>query len=270
MSLQNYRFPLSDYSNARMNRLELFGGSRLAGATKTTSMTTLPSIKSLINHTSVDDNQMNLTPRYHHHQLHTLPSVMTEPLLVRSHSLPIPPLRNYGEISKKLKVRLQFAYYKYKTKQSDLNFADLKRQHILQKSNNVNKRTSRKGPKRRKLVVSQGNYRTPSKKHTTQPLLCSTATAAADETFSRSYNTCVDSSVSTTTIHNNNKINNINNSGKINLTTMKNHNDTTVVNTMTTPIRDQQKLSFLNKQETPMSVKAAKSLMHLFTSSNQF
>ncbi|CAB4255398.1 similar to Saccharomyces cerevisiae YNR009W NRM1 Transcriptional co-repressor of MBF (MCB binding factor)-regulated gene expression [Maudiozyma barnettii] len=254
MSLQNYRFPLSDYSNSRMNRLELFGGSRLAGATTTTSMTTLPSIKSLINHTSVDDHQPSLIPQYQHH-LHTLPSVMAEPLLERSHSLPIHPLRNYSEISKKLKIRLQFAYYKYKTQQSDLNFADLKCQHAVQKHANVHRKASRKISKRRKLVVSQGNYRTPSKKHTTQPLLNS----GDDTIFSKSYNTCVDSSVSTTTI------NNI----KLSNATVRNQNDTTVVNTMTTPIRDQQKINMLVKQETPMSVKAAKSLMHLFTSSSQ-
>ncbi|KAG0664282.1 transcription factor nrm1 [Maudiozyma exigua] len=259
MSLQNYRFPLSDYSNSRMNKLEMIGSNFLATANNTTttaatatkSMTTLPSIQSLINRTNTIDEHpyrqrtvINNTNRHSH-----LPLLGAEPLLIRSQSLPIHPIKNYSDISKRLKVRLQFAYYKYKTQQSDIKFADLKRQYntpIERKQKNKNRKSS----KRRKLVVSQGNYRTPSKKEVS---LKKQMLQQNDETFSKSYNTCVDSSIPTTI--NNQRV----------------HNDTTIVNMMTTPIRDQEKINLLTKQQqTPLSVKAAKSLMHLFTSSNQF
>lgn len=256
MSLQNYRFPLSDYSNSRMNKLEMIGSNFLANANNTTttkSMTTLPSIHSLINRTNTIDEHpyrqrtiINNTNRHSH-----LPLLGAEPLLVRSQSLPIHPIRNYSDISKRLKVRLQFAYYKYKTQQSDIKFADLKRQYNypIERKQKIK---NRKSSKRRKLVVSQGNYRTPSKKEV--PLKKQLSQQQNDETFSKSYNTCVDSSISTT-INNNQRV----------------HNDTTIVSMMTTPIRDQEKINLLTKQQqTPLSVKAAKSLMHLFTSSNQF
>lgn len=256
MSLQNYRFPLSDYSNSRMNKLEAIGANFLSSANNTSttkSMTTLPSIQSLINRTNTIDEYphrqrtiINHTNRHSH-----LPLLGAEPLLLRSQSLPIHPIRNYSDISQRLKIRLQFAYYKYKTQQSDIKFADLKIQHKINDKKSTNK-NSKKISKRRKLVVSQGNYRTPSKKEIP---LQKQILQQNDETFSKSYNTCVDSSISTTTI-NNHKI----------------HNDTTIVNMMTTPIRDQEKINLLTKQQqqTPLSVKAAKSLMHLFTSSNQF
>ena len=257
MSLQNYRFPLSDYSNSRMNKLETLGSNFLSNAnntatTATKSMTTLPSIQSLINRTNtIDEYPHRQRTIINHSNRHShLPLLGAEPLLIRSQSLPIHPIRNYSDISQRLKIRLQFAYYKYKTQQSDIKFADLKNKYKKNdKKTKIN--TKSKISKRRKLVVSQGNYRTPSKKEIP---LQKQILQQNDETFSKSYNTCVDSSISTTTINN-----------------QKIHNDTTIVNTMTTPIRDQEKINLLTKQQqTPLSVKAAKSLMHLFTSSNQF
>lgn len=272
MSLQQQaRFPLGDFSQSRMNNLGLFGGNYLSGAT--TSMTTLPSIKSLINHTPMNDHilpqtQMNSQIRLQHPHL----SLRHEPMLVRSQSLPVQPLRNYTDLSQKLKVRLQFAYYKYRTQQGDKKFAELKQRyahktmslssksehHPVVSGARIHRLGQRKSTtKRRKLVVSHGNYRTPSKKHAIQPISKSIDDSIADSTAqtSKSYSSYVDSNASTTTA----------------ATTLPHpHNDTTVVGALTTPVRNQQKIALFPKQETPMSVKAAKSLIHLFTSSNQF
>lgn len=272
MSIQQHnRFPLGEYSQSRMNNLGLFGGNYLTGAT--TSMTTLPSIKSLINHTPMNDHilpqtQSQLQMRLQHPRL----SLRNEPMLVRSQSLPIQPLRNYNDLSQKLKVRLQFAYYKYRTQQGDKKFAELKQRytpkaassnsehHPVVSGARIHRTGQRKSTKRRKLVVSHGNYRTPSKKHAIKPISRSVDDTMADSSAhtSKSYSTYIDSSVSATV------------AASTTTTLPHPHNDTTVVGTLATPVRNQQKIALLPKQETPMSVKAAKSLIHLFTSSNQF
>lgn len=257
MSLQTPRLPLDEFSSSRLNNIALVGGNHFL-KNSSSSTTTLPSIKSLMNDTSIDVHPVQI-------------SIRPEPLLLRSHTtIPTEPVKNYNEISKKLQVRLQFAYYKYKTKQTDLKFADIKRKRIdknRNKNKNNNNKTKTKSKRtiknvqgafsmKRNLVLSHGSYKTPLKRTTTQPFLKNiheTFSEATSSSHSKSYNTCVDSSVASTITNHSHQL----------------HNDTTVINLTTTPIRN-QKLALFPKQETPMSVKAAKSLIHLFTSSNHF
>ncbi|CCK69811.1 Nrm1p KNAG_0D00590 [Huiozyma naganishii CBS 8797] len=163
-------------------------------------------------------------------------------------------LNDYSAVSKKLQVRLQFAYYKLVTSQTDLKFADLKSKHLIKQTQcgqpQKGQQRASKGRthKRRKLVVSQGNYRTPakSKRPHGDPAnnnLHHDTTLPADEHDP-------DSTI-------------VKDTSYLSTTLAETSNDTT-------PIRSQIGANFhqRQRQQTPMSVKAAKSLLHLFTSSS--
>lgn len=182
------RLPLGEFSSSRVNKLGRFAPAQQLKRTR------LPSIKTLI----------NCTPE--------VPAItVTKPqsdCRVGKNPRARPDL---GSASEKLRVRLQLAYFKLKTNQTNIKFKDLKRG------------TEPNGPKkRRKLVVSQGNYRTPLKTNTTHNI------------------------AKTTSLDSDNFL-------QFNHTTPTNHS-----RTLSMPHE---------KQNTPMSVKAAKSLIHLFTSS---
>lgn len=208
--------------------------------------------------------------------------------------------KDYSEVSKRLQVRLQFAYYKLRTKQMNLKFADLKNKmtsHNVRLSDNTNSNkinktnknsTKQSRVKRRKLVVSQGNYRTPAKHH---PRIAIDEVISADSRMSTP-STMVDTTNNTTSHH---ITMNTNQNGIImphfTITkqtdkdkeddaneTLTQHNNSTLLNCSITPVRNPLKrvssasqlpaINMVTAQETPMSVKAAKSLIQLFSSIN--
>lgn len=213
--------------------------------------------------------------------------------------------KDYSEVSKRLQVRLQFAYYKLQTKQMDLKFADLKNKMLshnianvklstnIHKPKRVDKKTTQSRVKRRKLVVSQGNYRTPAKNH---PRI-SIDEVISNETRMSTPSTMVDTTNNTTTHHismNTNQngifiphttittttINDDKNNDDDANETLAQHNNSTLLNCSMTPVRDPLKhfstspneqipvSNVVTVEETPMSVKAAKSLIQLFSSIN--
>lgn len=210
--------------------------------------------------------------------------------------------KDYSELSKRLQVRLQFAYYKLQTKQMNLKFADLKNKmlsHNVKLSNNTNsnriskanKISTHSRVKRRKLVVSQGNYRTPAKHH---PKIAIDEVISTDSRMSTP-STMVDTTNNTTSHHismNTNQngiimpnftITNQNDDEKEDDAneTLTQHNNSTLLNCSMTPVRNPLKrlsnasqngqapaINVTTAQETPMSVKAAKSLIQLFSSIN--
>lgn len=196
-------------------------------------------------------------------------------------------IKDFTQLSHKLQIRLQFAYYKYKTKQINLKFADLKKivnnnhlkvyerkdSHIVtinndKNHNNIIKSNIFKGTdvsphpkiKRRKLLVSHGQYKSPMKNFMPKKIQ----------------------------IDNTNSV--INNAGNNNLLDKLNEKDDgdkdidavkPSEKTSITPIRHNKILKYnlssintssnnghMNKQETPMKVDAAKSLIDLFSSKN--
>lgn len=229
---------------------------------------------------------------------------------------------DYTELSKKLQIRLQFAYYKLRTKQIHKSFSDLKNcvvnsdsetvasssKHSTS-SNNTNKiikRSSQIKTKRRKLVVSHGNYKTPAKKHpniiidavTSNDTMISTPSTMINNTTSNSISvdsnktgillphrinaTAVTTTTTTKLVEKNKDDIDTNTNKPIDTNTLSPNNNTTLLDCHTTPIRDplkqlpkthvEQVLSNTNSisiQETPMRVKAAKSLIQLFSSTTK-
>lgn len=269
------RLPLGEFSKSALNSL----GS--SGPVLTTSMhdskaigngPILPSIRSLINHrqelelggsnlmSKSFDNHIN---RLRHNQLMPLTlryevpvsksqtsiaALISEPRAldsqntnaVRTQEQRAEDIKKYSDISKKLQIRLQFAYYKYKTKQTDLNFKDLKAKQTSRPQKDTKKIT-----KRRKLMVSQGNFKTPAKRKDHRKFL------------NHSQDTSVETSLSS------------------NASSLMSKRDSTLnyedgcdtTTDFTTPIRRSNALQkSAPKQDTPMSVKAAKSLIFLYSS----
>lgn len=229
---------------------------------------------------------------------------------------------DYTELSKQLQIRLQFAYYKLRTKQIHKSFSDLKNcvvnsdsetvasssKHSTS-SNNTNKiikRSSQIKTKRRKLVVSHGNYKTPAKKHpniiidavTSNDTMISTPSTMINNTTSNSISvdsnktgillphrinaTAVTTTTTTKLVEKNKDDIDTNTNKPIDTNTLSPNNNTTLLDCHTTPIRDplkqlpkthvEQVLSNTNSisiQETPMRVKAAKSLIQLFSSTTK-
>lgn len=220
---------------------------------------------------------------------------------------------DYSELSKKLQIRLQFAYYKLQTKQIHKSFSELKNNVVdsssetINKSskhrNKISKRTNKGKTKRRKLVVSHGNYKTPAKNHpkiiidevtssdtiiSTPPTMIDNTTTHAMSIDSKRTEIMVPHIINTTTTiepiieNHSNPINGYidNNKNKTFDTNISSpNNNTTLIEYNTTPIRNslkhlsrthlEQILPNANSiaiQETPMRVKAAKSLIQLFSS----
>ncbi|KAJ9569004.1 hypothetical protein B1J92_I05764g [Nakaseomyces glabratus] len=149
---------------------------------------------------------------------------------------------HYTELSKKLQIRLQLAYYKYRTKQEHVKFNELKALHSSKP-----KKASKKNTKRRKLVVSHGNFKTPAKRKEHKLYTTNTHNlqdVSTDISMSSSTSSLMSKRDSSLQFHDS--------------------NDTT--NDFTTPIRNANKRHLGQKQDTPMSVKAAKSLIFLYSS----
>lgn len=170
------RLPLGEFSSSRINKLH----SSTGGFKQQERNILLPSITNMINtYKPASDKPLIKstlplqlpTPRQSQHAK----TVESEPLTRADSSdnsadttqFFITPERSQTRqfdttISHKLKVRLQLAYYKYKTNQTHLKFNQLK---LGKNSVHVSKKT------KRKLVVSQGKYnlkRTPVKRGNTQ------------------------------------------------------------------------------------------------------
>lgn len=225
---------------------------------------------------------------------------------------------NYTELSKRLQVRLQFAYFKLRTKQIDKSFSDLKHSMVNKNSQTINnfskrnissdsankiiKESNKIRTKRRKLVVSHGNYKTPAKNHpkiiidevTSSDTIISTPSTMTNNTTTQTISadsirteilvpqiisTAETTTATTKTVVKNNDDTNTNKNMPIDINTLSPNNNTTLLDCHTTPIRDSLKqlskthvehilpsTNSVSTQETPMRVKAAKSLIQLFSS----
>ena len=220
---------------------------------------------------------------------------------------------DYTELSKKLQIRLQFAYYKLRTKQFHVSFSELKKNMLNSNSettnksskhtNNILKRANKGKTKRRKLVVSHGNYKTPAKNHpkiiinevtsnttiiSTPPTLIDNTTAHTSSIDSNRTEIMVPHIINATTtikpiIGNHSNPMNVytdNNKNKtIDINISSPNNNTTLLECNTTPVRNSLKHTpkthveqilpnpnSIAVQETPMRIKAAKSLIQLFSS----
>lgn len=198
MAMETKRLPLGEFSSSRINKLG-------ASSQKKVIKTKLPSIKTLIDYTPPVPVQFTSGPA------ESLPAV--SPVALKDAKAP----QDLATASEKLRVRLQFAYFKLRTNRAHATFRELKSQ-LEEPATRPNSR------KRRKLVVSQGNYRTsldpPKGQDEPQNFLHFSGPNAAS-------------------IH------------------------------ATPRSKHQRSLSSLQRQNTPMRVKAAKSLLHLFTSNQQ-
>ncbi|KAL3235683.1 Nrm1p [Nakaseomyces bracarensis] len=270
------RLPLGEYSKSAMNTLGSSGPVLTTSFHDNTAIGNgpiLPSIKSLINlrqETDVGvgsnlmsksfDNHINRL-RYNHLMPLTLrydaplvKSQTTVGALINESAIDSnikdekstvhrqEDLRKYFELSKKLQIRLQFAYYKYKTKQTELKFNDLKERQNL---NNQKGSKSKRVTKRRKLMVSQGNFKTPAKRKDHKKFL------------NHSQDTSIETSLSSNASSLMSKRD----------STLHYEEDCDTTNDFTTPVRPSNVLQkSIQKQDTPMSVKAAKSLIFLYSS----
>lgn len=210
---ENNRLPLAEFSSSRINRL--VSCSKMYDK----PAKTLPSIRALIHH-SPYEKRSRTAPE---------PAPQPQSTCIQEIDSASP---NYNALSQKLRVRLQFAYYKYKTNQTTAKFRDLRRQSQRRHSSNKRPKLSK-----RKLMVSHGNFRTPAK---TSHLIGAHERGAESGQRLNFSDAPHDATTITAT-----------------MTT------TTTTITTATPIG---KMGKFFKQETPMSVKAAKSLIHLFTS----
>ncbi|EHN00457.1 Nrm1p [Saccharomyces cerevisiae x Saccharomyces kudriavzevii VIN7] len=248
MSIMKQRLPLGEFSSSKINKLAI---ANIADATEPRSRgensvgaVCLPSIKSLMVSPEVYDGTKSLPvplmgggggSGMSHGKQSSQNEVHPEAIS-----------RDYSELSKKLQIRLQFAYYKYKTKQTNKHFTDLKLKHSITKP--CKKATHTKSEpltKRRKLVLSQGHYKTPAKsKIKTPPSIYGSHANASSFSCSHGGSESLGSAA-----------------------------DTNITDT-TTPIRNiistkhfySHNRTMYQRQETPTSIKAAKSLIHLFTS----
>ncbi|CAI4036107.1 hypothetical protein SMKI_14G3260 [Saccharomyces mikatae IFO 1815] len=248
MSIMKQRLPLGEFSSSKINKLAI---ANIADASEPRSRgennigaVCLPSIKSLMVSPEVYENTKSLP----------VPLIRsggggvacTSKSSCQDNVRKEKISRDYSELSKKLQIRLQFAYYKYKTKQTNKNFTDLKLKHSITRPSKVATRTkSEPLTKRRKLVLSQGHYKTPAKSKIKTPSSIygshgdtSSFTCFHNEGESLTITANMDITDTTTPIRNN-----------INIKHSNSHNRT-----------------LYQKQETPTSIKAAKSLIHLFTS----
>ncbi|QLG70756.1 hypothetical protein HG535_0A06980 [Zygotorulaspora mrakii] len=209
ITMNRPRMPLRELSSSRINKI----GNTHAKAKKAGCATALPSIKSLIDCTTTVSASV------------TVPKAIEPQEKLSREEL--------NEIAKKLRVRLQFAYFKLKNNQTGVKFRELQRQKQREAEVPVSHSI-----KRRKLLVNHGNLKTPARSRLHEKALGKTDTA----------NTSVDSSIL---------------DEKSSQNFLKFYHNTTPLGKSS--LTSQQ----CQKQDTPMSVKAAKSLLHLFTSSQQ-
>lgn len=219
------RPPLGEFSSSRINRL-------MTCKMYERPAKTLPSIRSLIHLSPYEKIPKHLTAtnRTPHKQSPRIREIDRDDEI------------NYNDLSNKLRVRLQFAYYKYRTNQTNQRFKDIRKHSQRREHGTMHNRKS-KLPKR-KLMVSHGNFKTPAKvSHLIGPQEKDSPVSASASVGERLRFCEAPQDAATIT------------------TTMT----TTTTITTATPIGKVGKK--ILHQETPMSVRAAKSLVHLFTSS---
>lgn len=228
MAVEKHRFPLGEFSSSSINKKGLIS-NKIYGKTSTS----LPSIKSLIHYTpSLEIPSIKIHETTF--EIHGNKSVNTTTDYV-------PDPRDFNDAAHKLRIRLQLAYYKFKTNQTNIKFRELKRKtqhrcHVQQAYPIKKAKGEHLRTKRRKLLVSQGNYRTPAK-----------STSFTKDDFVKCLQNDPDTSAN-------------------NFLQFTTGDMNKSINT-TTPIgKSEQHYLQSVKQDTPMSVKAAKSLIHLFTS----
>ncbi|CAI1693406.1 hypothetical protein SEUBUCD646_0N03230 [Saccharomyces eubayanus] len=248
MSIMKQRLPLGEFSSSKINKLAI---ANIADASEargrgenSVGAVCLPSIKSLMVSPEVYENVKSLPVPLMRGGGGGMPCPGKQPVQddVRTEELD----KNYSELSKKLQIRLQFAYYKYKTKQTNKMFTDLKLNHSMTRPYKGAAHTrSEPLTKRRKLVLSQGHYKTPAKsKIKTPSSIYSSYGNASSFTCSHGGSEPLSSTAHTDITDTTTPIRNI-----INAKHFNSHN-----------------CALYQGQETPMSIKAAKSLIHLFTS----
>ncbi|GAX72404.1 transcriptional co-repressor of MBF-regulated gene expression [Saccharomyces cerevisiae] len=139
MSIMKQRLPLGEFSSSKINKLAI---ANIADASEprnhgenNVGTVCLPSIKSLMVSPEVYENTKSLPVPLMRSSGGGMAcaskSSCQDGISTKTTS------RDYSELSKKLQIRLQFAYYKYKTKQTDKNFTDLKSKHSITRPSKV-------------------------------------------------------------------------------------------------------------------------------------
>ena len=332
------RSPLGEFTSSNLNRIGLIT-SLNSLSSQTPSKTILPPIKSLMTQAKIDvpsisvtsqelepnsgitatTNQKEWQPRDHvqessvtdtqqqqqqqRHKSSTLNGKKLEELSDE----------DFLEISKRLKVRLQLAYYKYKTQQTNKLFSDIKLKvsdpkevgiGLLPANRKLGVKSIRKRSRakpsltKRKLLVSHGNYmtsapRSPSEQRKLHMQLQQQETGiqspplthqrhhhhhhqrlddykSIDSNVSVEADLTLKTSSTTQRMHDSTIMSQLGDHFYNTMdTTVSNGAPTTlniksIIHGDTTPVRPTKSHAPSQKQETPMSVKAAKSLMHLF------
>ncbi|CCD27365.1 Nrm1p NDAI_0K01740 [Naumovozyma dairenensis CBS 421] len=302
MSFQGHRAPLGIYSDSRINKIALAAPLSIKNNNSINSgQTTLPPIKSLMNIPSPKqpnsfpkitlEKDINLHKDTLSHDTSPLRNYNTKESILRNslstankENVPLQyqhsiiekrhNSRDFSKIAKQLQIRLQFALFKYNTNQTTLSFKELSKSNLNTDTITDNDKTVF----RRKLVVSHGYYKTPAKSKKLDRIKKNINVQQKSNSIvsiSTNANGTSSSQEALFTVGSIDGIYSPNSHG---------NSTTSDVNTIT-PIREnvmddkyatiernsckKQYLPHLRHQETPMSVKAAKSLIHLFTSNNQ-
>lgn len=275
MTIGKPRMPLSELTEECVNRVPVYtlGGAKAIPATLKRSITQLPSIKTLI---SPHESNLPPTPLSFYGEkslqqsqnpelnntVHVIQPVIKTVDLSRTNSFPTPyssepeqvqlripriNTRDFTKISKRLQMRLQLAYYKHKTNQSAKSFHELIKPMPI---NTQSKQMESKPIKKRKLALSKGEISTCSKRKLNnldledQTLHTSNSSSNGDDRTKEVKNNCIETPNTT-------------------LVTPP-HADCSIF------CNNQTQLNELleRKQETPLNLLAAKSLINLFTSSH--
>lgn len=274
-ALMSSRLPLGEISSSTFNKIKHSTNDKISNVPAISSAVTLPSnMESPTNRILFNslNSRLKRGKLISRNDSKTVNSTTSSTNKLKFSDTEI---KDFSQLSHKLQIRLQFAYYKYKTEQSNLKFADLKNKFngsdnktYKDQSNtkiklmNANLSSENHGIakshpkiKRRKLVVSHGQYKSPMKRRMPEKV-------AADP------NTRI----------------NPNSNNLLNKLSEKSDAENTITEvsekTSVTPIRRNKFLKHniynshiaantsVAKQETPMKVDAAKSLIDLLSSKN--
>lgn len=207
----------------------------------------LPLTQLNINNKNISTPTLNKLPPIK--SLLSLPTP-TEPnpsLFINSDSKTQSNTHNIDNLTNKLKIRLQWAYYKFKTNQAELSFLDIKSNILHNKKNNTNTKIIKK---KRKLLVSHGNYmKTPSKKNRKEQLINNSSSISTINNI----------------LHSSSKLFNLNNTIETTLS------DSSITNKLSNNKFINLKNQLLSNAattntQTPVKLQAAQSLLHLFSS----
>lgn len=170
MTIEQQRQPLKVLSSSRVNQLS----SRNLLHEEKNEKLQLPSITSIIEGKptliSTKDGLVRSSARKH--KTFPLPISPVTSCAVATGSPQVlceslrqqPSTAEYEELARRLRVRLQFAYYKYKTNQTHLKFRQLHRKvSNTSRSTGIGISTNNTSTSARRLVGSRGHYRTPVK-----------------------------------------------------------------------------------------------------------